>query len=75
MNIRVAAFALALMSLTGAAQAGGTPEQEAACKPDVRKFCHKVPPNAGDGEFLACLQANRPRLSHACRQMLESNGV
>jgi hypothetical protein len=75
MKIRVVAFTLALMSLTGAAQAGGTPDQEAACKPDVRKFCHRLPPNSSDGEYLSCLQANRPRLSEACRKMLESNGV
>jgi hypothetical protein len=57
------------------AQAAGTPEQEAACRPDTRRFCHQVPPNAGDSAFLACLQQNRPRLSPKCRQVLESNGV
>ena len=75
MKLRVIAFGLALMGLPGAALAGGTAEQDAACRPDVRKFCHQIPPNAGDTEFLSCLQEHRPKLSAACRQMLESNGV
>jgi Cysteine rich repeat len=75
MNIRVVALGLALIGLPGVALAGGTAEQDAACRPDVRKFCHQIPPNAGDTEFLSCLQAHRPKLSTACRQMLESNGV
>jgi hypothetical protein len=75
MKIRIVALSLALASLAGAAHAGGTPEQEAACRPDVRKFCSKVPPGSGDDVFLACLQANRPKLSAPCRNMLESNGV
>lgn len=75
MSIRVVAFSLALLGLSGAAVAGGTKEQDDACRPDVRKFCHRLPPNASDGEFLSCLQANRAKLSAPCRQVLESNGV
>jgi hypothetical protein len=75
MKMRVLALSLLLLGCSGAAYAGGTKEQEDACKPDVRKFCYKLPPNSSDGEYLSCLQANRPRLSKACRQMLESNGV
>ncbi|WP_296708710.1 cysteine rich repeat-containing protein [Rhodoblastus sp.] len=76
MKIRVVAFSIALFSLSGAsALAGGTQEQDAACRPDVRKYCHKIPPDAGDGAFLSCLQANRAKLSKPCREMLESNGV
>jgi hypothetical protein len=76
MKIRAVALSLAFLSLSGAAAfAGGTQEQEDACRPDVRKFCHKIAPDAGDGAFLACLQENRAKLSKPCRQMLESNGV
>jgi hypothetical protein len=76
MKIRTVAFSLALLSLSGAsAFAGGTKEQDDACRPDVRKYCHKIPADAGDGAFLSCLQENRAKLSKACRQMLESNGV
>jgi len=75
MKIRLVALSLALAGLAGAAYAAGTPDQEAACRPDVRKFCYKVPPGSGDDVYLSCLQAHRPRLSAACRRMLESNGV
>ncbi len=57
------------------AWAAGTPEQEAACRGDTRRFCHQLPPNSGDNAFLACLQQNRAKLSPKCRQVLESNGV
>ncbi|WP_374546445.1 hypothetical protein [Rhodoblastus sp.] len=75
MNIRVVAFALALSSLSGAAYAGSTPDEDAACRPDVRKFCHRLPPNASDAEFLSCLQENRQKLSTPCRKVLEGHGV
>ncbi len=58
-----------------AGAASGTPEQQAACRPDIRRYCHKIPQNAGDNAFLACLQENRGRLSAPCRRVLESNGV
>ncbi len=53
---------------------GGTPEQQASCRPDVRRFCYKIHEDAGDSAFLACLQAHRARLSRKCRTMLESHG-
>jgi len=56
------------------AQASGTPEEEAACRPDVRRFCHAVPPGSADGVFLACLQEHRAKLRRACRAVLESHG-
>jgi hypothetical protein len=52
-----------------------TAEQQKACRPDVRRYCHKIPQNAGDNAFLACLQDHRAQLSPACRNVLESNGV
>jgi len=56
------------------AQGGGTPEEQAACRPDVRRFCHSIPPGSGDGVFLACLQEHRAKLRRVCRQVLESHG-
>ena len=56
------------------AKAGGTPEEQAACRPDVRRFCHSIPQGSGDGVFLACLQEHRAKLSRACRNVLESHG-
>jgi hypothetical protein len=69
---------LALVLSIGAstlALAGGTADQEAACRGDTRRFCHQIPAGGGDSAFLACLQANRAKLSPKCRQVLESNGV
>jgi hypothetical protein len=57
------------------AQSAGRSAEETACRPDVRRFCHRLHPDAGDNAFLECLQANRAKLSPKCRSVLESNGV
>ncbi|PPQ40528.1 hypothetical protein SAMN06265338_102158 [Rhodoblastus acidophilus] len=77
MSIKMGAAILSLL-LTGAASsafAAGTKEQEDACRPDVRRYCHQVHPDAGDDAFLTCLQAHRAKLTPKCRNVLESNGV
>ena len=56
------------------AQNMGTPEEQAACRPDTRKFCTHLKADAGPFVFLACLQSNRAKLSKACLKVLESNG-
>ena len=53
----------------------GTAQEQAACRPDVRKFCHSVKPGSGNGAFLSCLQANRQKLSKACTTVLKNHGV
>jgi len=71
-------FFLALVLSIGAStagQAGGTAEQQSACRGDTRRFCHNIPADGGDNAFLTCLQAHREKLSPKCRQVLESNGV
>jgi len=68
----VAIFAGAGLPTHGAwAQSQGSSQ----CQSDVRRFCHQVRADAGDNAFLACLQANRAKLSAKCRNLLESNGV
>jgi hypothetical protein len=52
----------------------GTPKEQAACRPDVRRFCHALKPGSSSGDFLACLQAHRDKLRPACRAVLESHG-
>ena len=52
--------------------AQGTPEERAACGPDVRKFCEPALPDTM--RVLACLQANRTRISSACNRVLVSHG-
>lgn len=54
----------------------GTPQERDACHPDVAKFCQtqlQVNPNDVLG-ILGCLQANRPKISHACQEVLASHG-
>jgi hypothetical protein len=51
-----------------------TNQEEAACRPDVRRFCRDIPENAGPLFFLACLKENRSKISKACREVLASHG-
>ena len=66
-----AAF-IAVSSLTFAQS--GTPEEQAACRPDVRRFCHAIKVQEGDDAFLACLELHRDSLSNACRGVLKDHG-
>jgi hypothetical protein len=50
----------------------GTPEERAACAPDVQRFCENALPDTF--RVLQCLQANRGRISRACREVLERHG-
>ena len=50
----------------------GTPEEQAACRPDSNRFCREAEPDAF--RVLACLQRNRTKISGACRRVLESHG-
>ena len=70
----VLATVLTIAASATTAQAGGTPEEQAACRPDVRRFCHSIPAGSGDGVFLACLQEHRAKLRRVCRAVLESHG-
>ena len=58
-----------------AAQGGlleGTPEEQAACAPDAKKFCKD---DLSDTfKVLACLQDNRTKLRKVCQKVLEDNG-
>jgi hypothetical protein len=50
----------------------GTPEEQAACRPDVDRFCREAVPDTF--RVLACLQSERGRISAPCRRVLESHG-
>src|SRR5664280_573962 len=52
----------------------GTPEQRAACGPDISRFCKTVKPEDGPFGYLSCLQDHREKLRAACLKVLESNG-
>jgi hypothetical protein len=75
MMIRAILISAAMFGVCSTALAqSGSPEQQDACRPDVRKFCHKLKEADGDSAFVECLKANRAKLSKPCRTMLESNG-
>jgi hypothetical protein len=68
-------LAASLLAVSSAAFAqSGTPEEQSACRPDVRRFCHAVKEQDGDEAFLACLELNRDHLSEACRNVLKDHG-
>jgi hypothetical protein len=48
----------------------GTPEQRAACRPDVYRLCAGEIPNAR--AITRCLERNMSRLSPGCRSVFES---
>jgi hypothetical protein len=68
-------FALiAGFSSTTFAASEGTPEQRAACGPDVRKFCYKLKQTEGDDVYLQCLELHRDQLSAPCLNLLKNYG-
>ena len=75
-TVVVATLATALAStLVDAATFQGTPQEQAACRPDVRKFCHGIKSGASNSVYLSCLQANREKLSNACLTVLKNHGA
>ena len=69
-------MALILLSVpisTGALAHSGSEQEQQACTRDVKRFCRKLM-DQGDFTILACLKDNRPKLSHACRDVLISHG-
>lgn len=65
------AAALALSAAgAGAAERGqhsGTPDEQAACTPDVFRLCAAQIPS--ESRIVACLKAKKARLSPACRKV------
>jgi len=75
MPFRRALLTIILLSAGSTAFAdSGTPEEQDACRPDVRRFCAKVDPNGGDDAFLACLEINRNSLTPKCLAVLVDHG-
>jgi hypothetical protein len=62
--------------VSGSTLSQGTDKERDACHPDVTRYCQtqlQVNPNDVLG-ILGCLQANRPKISSACREVLASHG-
>ncbi len=68
----LAALLLASTILPASAQSGPSPQEQMACRGDAGKFCseHIGKPT----EMNACLRDNKPKLSDACRKVVESHG-
>jgi hypothetical protein len=57
----------------------GSPEERAACAPDVMKFCKQLLPSDPKGSvdvfaIAGCLQTNRAKISAACNGVLAGHG-
>jgi hypothetical protein len=77
--ILVAAAALAAGATIASAQLPlplpmpqGTPEDRAACEPDVQRHCKAAVPD--QLRVLNCLQDNRKRISKSCQGVLVKYG-
>jgi hypothetical protein len=71
-------FVIILLTVSAAASAEilqGTPQEQSACRPDVRKFCARIKTNAGNKAFLSCLVEHRKSLSEACLTVLRNHNV
>jgi hypothetical protein len=70
---RIMLAGLVVMACPGAGMAQqGTPQEQAACRPDTRRLCRELVGN--EMAVLSCLQQNRARLTRACREVLERHG-
>ena len=63
----VLSLALFIMGPNGA-WAQGTPEQQAACQPDVMRLCGNFIPDVD--RIVACLKYNEPNLNPACHDVM-----
>ena len=75
--IRRVSICLAVVLMSGAALAQSYPHENSpedrACRNDARRFCRDDIPD--QFKVGSCLQANRQRLSRACRAVLESHNM
>ena len=69
MFIRLSLIAVLSAAPLCSVLAQGTPQQRAACRPDVVKFCK----GKGDdpGVLLTCLEDNKDKISEKCRKVIE----
>jgi hypothetical protein len=67
----IAAALLALAALSTAAQAQQGPVAT-ACKDDIPNYC--AGKEHGQGEVRACLEANKDKVTAACKEALETTG-
>ena len=75
--LRNVSIFLAVILMSSAAMAQSYPHENSpedrACRNDARRFCRNDIPD--QFKVGSCLQANKPRLSRACRAVLESHNM
>jgi hypothetical protein len=69
MFVRLSLIAVLLSAPLSLAFAQGTPQQRAACRPDVVKFCKGK--GEDPGVLLGCLEENKDKISDKCRKVIE----
>jgi hypothetical protein len=69
MSLRFAFVVVAVSIVPTLALAQGTPQQRAACRPDVAKFCKGK--GEDPGVLLTCLEDNKDKISEKCRKVIE----
>lgn len=74
-SIGILASSIGAPAQTYNVQTSGTPEQRAACGPDVRRLCRSLKDSDGPFAYLQCFQTNHTRLSARCLGMLQSYGL
>jgi hypothetical protein len=74
------AICMLLLGIAGvqqlSAQSFGNDQERVACRQDVKRFCQaELQKNPDDTlSITGCLQANRTKISRACRNTLASHG-
>ena len=69
MFLRCTLIAALVAAPLTAAFAQGTPQQRAACRPDVTKFFKGK--GEDPGVLLTCLEDNKDKISEKCRKVIE----
>jgi hypothetical protein len=69
MWLRSLVVAASLIGAGAACAQSGTAQEQAACRPDARKFCAHVN-GSGNQIYRDCLQAHMQELSQKCQQVL-----
>jgi hypothetical protein len=62
----------ALLGATAASADSGTKEEQAACRPDVRRFCGHIG-GSDNQKYRDCLQTHFQELSQKCQQVLNNH--
>jgi hypothetical protein len=69
MWVKIVLAAATLFGASAAYAESGTKAEQAACRPDVRRFCGHIG-GGGDQKYRDCLQGHFQELSQKCQQVL-----